>query len=184
TAEDVAAYYDDYRTHVGNSRGARRRDWFRSLLFYVAQIGVPGIFCQLIYFLTDSPGLSLLALVGSAVFWTYAYPKLLRRRYLDRVRKNKSFIGNHCTRITAEGFSDRTTRGAWTLFWPHVEDIIVTPRNLIFVTDEKWRSATPIPRHAFANSQEVKQFVERATAYWKQGTLAAAGELPTGPNVT
>jgi|SRR5579884_2292576 len=172
TEQDVRRYYTDCcEYHRSTDPRWRRREKAYHYRHYLSAIMIPGIVSVSVYSLTEQMGLFFVALVFSAILWQWAQAKAQekqRRRYLQRLCDVPGFVGTHCVKINTEGFSNRTSYSAWTIFWPYVHDIFVGKHCLLFVTgDPKHPRISPVPLSAFANQEEARQFVERAGAFWK-----------------
>jgi YcxB-like protein len=177
SSEDLMTYYEDYAAWWRKTPDGRR---FRvSHLFFYLSLAVGPLACFLLLNqVTGNLSAALFTAFVVAKPWTLAVPVFHKRRYLRQLQSYEGFAGEHTSRITAEGISDRTTTMEWTVFWPYVKEVAVTSHHILFVTGRRsGHRVFPIPRHAFADVQEANAFVERAGLYWKRAVEPVARSL-------
>ena len=173
TLKDVKTYYEDYtKDYNASSRSRRYRRW-TFYTYYAALIAVPGLCTVAVGTWLHNDFFAFVGLVVSAALWPPTLTNLWRDRVLRHLNKHPGLVGKHQMRISSEGVTDRSAVMAWTIFWSQITDIKVGKRHILFFV--RWReqpTVIPIPRHAFANGQEVRAFIEQVSGFWKASAAA------------
>lgn len=92
-------------------------------------------------------------------FWS------LRRHYIKTIQEQPGVLGIHSLEITSEGVWQRTTISESLLLWNGFAEIVENNDQILFFLNQKF--AVVIPKHAFQSQEDVKHFLDTATAYWK-----------------
>ena len=174
---DVATYFEDINANA-TTRQRFKAGAFTKLCFYLYLIGIPALVYLGISMITDS---FLAAFVPMALVASQGRRSLkfiMKRRLLHKMRSHKGSLGQHHIQFTEHGFLNRSQTMEWTLFWPHIDDIVVTRHHILVIGSKDVGQLTcPIPLHAFQSREDAEAFLKNASSLWKQGHMST-GALP------
>jgi hypothetical protein len=114
--------------------------------------------------------LLVLILLG---FWSFRTQ--MRRKLQDE--RNRWVLGPRCFRLDAEGILSRGECFHHWLAWPVIWNATATDEHMFFFFSTDM--AHIVPRRAFADLRQWREFVSLARRYWR-GDEGPAGEPPTG----
>ena len=175
----MATYFEDINADA-TIRQRFKAGAFVKLCFYLYLVGIPALVFLGISALTDS---FLAAFVPMALVASQGRRSLkfiVKRRLLHKMRSYKGHLGQHHVQFTKRGFLNQNEAMEWTLFWPHIEDIVVTPHHILVIGARDVGQVTcPIPLHAFQCREDAETFLKNASALWKQSHIPMlTGALP------
>jgi len=114
---------------------------------------------------------STLALFAAACLWVPFCFWSLRRHYLKTIQEQPGVVGMHTLEISSEGVSQQTSTSKSLLNWNGFSEIVENNDQVLFFISQKF--AVVIPKHAFQSQDQVKHFLDMATAYWKGNPVPA-----------
>ena len=168
---DVKLYSNDYQKYVSSPRARR------SLKTRLIKLGWRGVYGLAVALLTAASAFvvdaitndlfwMLATLLGGLIFWRYAvafaWQRIATAMTWQRLRKS-----DFCALVQPLGLEVRSKRQTTTLFWPAIDDLIVTDSYFLFVSDEPSLYFCPVPRRCFQSRAEAGTFLKTATDLWK-----------------